>query len=148
MQRQQSWLCCCCLSSGHPCASGPGFNRRICGPSTPCDVCTNCRRICPLIFRPLFAVLGWHFLPRLVPFLVLFVGIILFVFLLALVLTLVFLFLVLSDGAKLRIKLELALEGIDHGCHGHNLFVVGRFGSPHPSGSMDNSNPQEMDMIL
>jgi hypothetical protein len=42
----------------------------------------------------------------------------------------------------------LALEGIDHGCHGHNLFVVGRFGSPHPSGSMDNSNPQEMDMIL
>ncbi len=71
-----------------------------------------------------------------------------FIFLLALVLTLVLLFLVLSDGTKLRIKLELALEGIDHGCHGHNLFVVGRFGSPHPSGSMDNSNPQEMDMIL
>jgi hypothetical protein len=53
-----------------------------------------------------------------------------FCFLLALVLTLVFLFLVLSNDAKLRVKLKLALEGVDLGCHGHNLFVVGRFGSP------------------
>jgi hypothetical protein len=79
---------------------------------------------------PLFAVLGWHLLPCLVLLLILLAGIILFVFLLALVLTLVFLFLVLSNGAKLRVMLKLALEGVDLGCHGHNLFVVGRFGSP------------------
>ena len=74
-----------------------------------------------LISVPLFAVLGRHFLPRLILFLILLVGS---------VLTLVFLFLVLSDGAKLRVKLELALEGVDLGCHGHDLFVVKRFGSP------------------
>ncbi len=78
---------------------------------------------------PLFTVLGWHFLPHLVLLLILLVRITLFVFLLALVLTLVFFFLVLSDGAKLRVKLKLALEGIDLGCYGQDLFVVGRFGS-------------------
>ena len=83
-----------------------------------------------LISVPLFAVLGRHFLPRLILFLILLVGSVLFILLLALVLTLVFLFLVLSDGAKLRVKLELALEGVDLGCHGHDLFVVKRFGSP------------------
>jgi hypothetical protein len=57
----------------------------------------------------LFAILGWHFLPCLVLLLILVVGKVLFVLLLALVLTLVFLFLVLSNGAELRVKLELAL---------------------------------------
>ncbi len=55
---------------------------------------------------------------------------VIFILLLALVLTLVFLFLVLSDGAKLRVKLELTFEGVDFGRHGHDLFVVGRFGTP------------------
>ncbi len=42
----------------------------------------------------------------------------------------VFFFLVLSNGATLGVKLKLALEGIDPGCHGHDLFIIGRFGSP------------------
>ena len=54
----------------------------------------------------------------------------LFILLLALVLTLFLLFLVLSNGTKLGVELELALEGADLGRHGHDLFVVGRFGSP------------------
>ncbi len=81
-----------------------------------------------LFFR--IAILGRHFLPRLILFLIFLVGSVLFILLPALVLTLVFLFLVLSDGAKLRVKIVLALEGVDFGRHGHNLFVVGRFGTP------------------
>ncbi len=63
-------------------------------------------------------------------FLIFLVGSVIFILLLALVLTLVFLFLVVSDGAKLRVKLELAIEGVDFGRHGHDLFVVRRFGTP------------------
>ena len=35
-----------------------------------------------------------------------------------------------SNGAKLRVKLELPFEGVDFGRHGHDLFVVERFGTP------------------
>ena len=81
-----------------------------------------------LFFR--IAIRVRHFLPRLILFQIFLVGSVVFILLLALVLTLVILFLVLSDDAKLRVKLELAFEGFDFGRHGHNLFVVGRFGTP------------------
>ncbi len=98
-------------------------------------------RPCHVVFTPLkgifaqllffwIAIVGRHFLPHLILFLIFLVGSVLFLLLPALVLTLVFLFLVLSDGAKLRVKLKLALEGVDFGRHGHDLFVVRRFGTP------------------
>ncbi len=52
------------------------------------------------------------------------------ILLLAFVLTFIALFLVFSDGAKRGVELELPLEGVDLGHHGHNLFIVRRFGSP------------------
>ncbi len=78
-------------------------------------------------------VFGWHLLPFLVFLLESLVGSILLVlrFLIFLVITLVVLFLVvLCNGTELGVELELALEGVDLGHHGHNLFVIGRFGSP------------------
>ena len=53
-----------------------------------------------------------------------------FILLLALVLILVPLFLVLNNKAKLRVKLELAFQGVDLGRHGHNLLIIRKFGSP------------------
>ncbi len=70
-------------------------------------VFTPLKGVLAQLFFLWIAFLGGHFLPRFVLFLIFLVGSVLFILLLALVLTLVFLFLVLSDGAKLRVKLEL-----------------------------------------
>jgi len=93
-------------------------------------VFTPLKGVLAQLFLLWIAFLGGDFLPRFVLFLIFLVGSVLFILLLALVLTLVLLFLVLSDGAKLRVKLELPFEGVDFGRHGHDLFVVGRFGTP------------------
>jgi hypothetical protein len=79
------------------------------------------------------AILGWHLLPFLVSLLEFLVGSILLVlrFLILFVITLVVFFLVvLCKGTELGVELELALEGVNLGRHRHDLFVVGRFGSP------------------
>jgi hypothetical protein len=83
------------------------------------------------LFFLLFIFLGWHSFPRLIPLLIFIVGCILLVLPFLAFLTFVFLFLsLLGNGAELGIELELPFQGAGFGRHGHNLLVVGRFGSP------------------
>ena len=70
-------------------------------------VFTPLKGILAQLFFLWIAFLGRHFLPCFVLFLIFLVGSVLFILLFALVLTFIFLFLVLSNGTKLRVKLEL-----------------------------------------